>query len=289
LGAPQGVEQVLEQEVEQVFEQEQKLVQNPWWRFLAALLIGSAFIGLAIALGILIKRSDDNKSQNNPISSQISSQSKTSKTEPKLASIDKSNPVLSTSLSTSSPKPISNNNSSNLSTNQKEASNNSEKLAIKSSSQVTASGNLNTSINPKNSVSSKNSVSPKNGDRNISPSILPIANPDVEAIVFFPSEESQLTFNEEAKIDNFWTKVQGRRGIIQVSGHADKTGDYDYNLDLSQSRANEVVRLLRDRGLDNNYKITFEALSWLQPSRKNNTAADQAFNRRVVIQFKEQR
>jgi flagellar motor protein MotB len=49
------------------------------------------------------------------------------------------------------------------------------------------------------------------------------------------------------------------------------------------------VRLLRDRGLDNNYKLTFEALSWLQPLRKDFTAADQAFNRRVVIQFKEQR
>jgi flagellar motor protein MotB len=49
------------------------------------------------------------------------------------------------------------------------------------------------------------------------------------------------------------------------------------------------VRLLRDRGLDNNYKITLEALSWLQPLRKNNTTTDKAFNRRVVIQFKEQR
>ena len=286
--------QEADQEVDQALEQKHNSVQNPWWKLLAALLIGAAFIGSAIAFGILIKRSDDNKSQNKPISSQmpsqISSQSKTSKIEPKSASIDKSNPIsstsLSTSLSTSSTKP----SSSNLSTNQKEASNNSEKLAINSSSQVTSSGNLNTSINSKNSVSPKNSVSQtKNGDRNISPSILPIVNPDVEAIVFFPSEEFQLTFSEEAKIDNFWTKVQGRRGIIQVSGHADKTGEYDYNLDLSQSRANEVVRLLRDRGLDNNYKTTFQALSWLQPLRKNNTATDNAFNRRVVLQFKEQR
>jgi outer membrane protein OmpA-like peptidoglycan-associated protein len=95
--------------------------------------------------------------------------------------------------------------------------------------------------------------------------------------------------SEEAKIDDFWTKIQGKRGIIQVSGHTDKMGDYDYNLDLSQARANEVVNLLRDRGLDSNYKVTFEALSWLQPLRKDITATDQAFNRRVVIQFKELR
>ncbi len=42
-----------------------------------------------------------------------------------------------------------------------------------------------------------------------------------------------------------------------------------------------------DTGLDSNYKITFEALSWLQPLRKNSTAPDKAFNRRVVLQFKE--
>jgi outer membrane protein OmpA-like peptidoglycan-associated protein len=129
----------------------------------------------------------------------------------------------------------------------------------------------------------------KNSDRSINKSILPVTNPDAEIVVFFPSDESQLMSGEETKIEDFWTKIQGRRGIIQVSGHADRTGDYDYNLDLSQSRANEVVRLLRDRGLDGNYKVTFEALSWLQPLRKELTAKDNAFNRRVVIQFKEQR
>jgi outer membrane protein OmpA-like peptidoglycan-associated protein len=129
----------------------------------------------------------------------------------------------------------------------------------------------------------------KNSDRSINKSILPITNPDVEVVVFFLSDESQLISSEETKIEDFWTKIQGKRGIIQVSGHTDRMGDYDYNLDLSQARANEVVRLLRDRGLDGNYKVTFEALSWLQPLRKESTAKDNAFNRRVVIQFKEQR
>ena len=94
---------------------------------------------------------------------------------------------------------------------------------------------------------------------------------------------------EGTKIDKFLEKIQGRRGVIQVSGHADVTGDYTYNLDLSQARANEVVRQLRDRGIDNSYKITFEALSWLHPLRKNATTTDNAFNRRVVIQFQEQK
>ena len=172
------------------------------------------------------------------------------------------------------------------------SSNNSEKTTIDNSPKNASSGNLNNSKNiPKNELKNDPSsiTQNKTGDRSINSSILPITNPDVEVVVFFSSDESQLMSSEEAKIDNFWTKIQGKRGIIQVSGHADKMGDYDYNLDLSQARANEVVNLLRDRGLDGNYKVTFEALSWLQPLRKDITATDQAFNRRVVIQFKEQR
>ncbi|OYQ67773.1 hypothetical protein B9G53_00720 [Pseudanabaena sp. SR411] len=172
------------------------------------------------------------------------------------------------------------------------SSNNSEKTTIDNSPKNASSGDLNNSKNiPKNELKNDpgSITQNKTGDRSINSSILPITNPDVEVVVFFSSDESQLMSSEEAKIDNFWTKIQGKRGIIQVSGHADKMGDYDYNLDLSQARANEVVNLLRDRGLDGNYKVTFEALSWLQPLRKDITATDQAFNRRVVIQFKEQR
>ncbi|MBD2176557.1 OmpA family protein [Pseudanabaena sp. FACHB-1998] len=157
----------------------------------------------------------------------------------------------------------------------------------------TISSNVGVSVVKSNSTNSLNSNSlPKqtvDSSDKIKTSILPIANPDLEVTIFFPSDDAQLIPTEESKIDSFWTKIQGRRGLIQVSGHTDKTGDYDYNLDLSQARANEVVRFLRDRGLDSNYKVVFEALSWLQPLRKNNNVTDNAFNRRVVLQFKEQR
>ena len=272
-------------------EPEQSPVHNYWWKWVAALLIGLAFIGTAIAFSILIKRSDDNK--NKLPDQSMSSAIKESQLQPKSASINKSNPILpnsSTKSNSNIPENFTTNKSDRLGNQSTDNSSNnisnniSNKLAENSSRKIPHSSDLNSSVKPVNSVSP-----PKNSDRNISASILPIANPDVEAIVYFMSDESQLIFSEETKIDNFWTKVQGRRGIIQVSGHADKTGDYAYNLDLSQSRANEVVRLLRDRGLDNNYKVVFEAVSWLQPLRKNSTSTDQAFNRRVAIQFKEQK
>ena len=242
-------------------ESEQTPILSFWGKRLAALIIGAAFMGTAIAFAILIKRSDETKFQNQSLPNVI----KESMIDPPSASINKSqtnSSTKSTNRSAKSTKVIPNN----------------------------SSGGLNNATQPKNSDRLKTELS----DRNIGNSILPITNlpitnPEVEAIIFFPSDEFQLTPSEEIKIDNFWTKVQKRRGIIQVSGHADNTGTYAYNLDLSQARANEVVRLLRDRGLDNNYQVTFEALSWIKPLRNNSTANDYAFNRRVVIQFKEQK
>jgi outer membrane protein OmpA-like peptidoglycan-associated protein len=332
--------------------QEQEIANNQiaapssLWKILAGLLIGAAFIGTAIAFGILIQRSDDSKLQNQAVPKVI----KESVLEPKPDFANKTNNKLLTSAPKSStpnsnkatnpatskddnklngkPVKLSSNNSdkpldqssrnspnNNIGNNENNSlnnsgkvvgnipkkitgdisSNNSEKTTIDNSSKNVSSGDLNNVKNiPKNGLKNdSNSITQnKTGDRSISSinsSILPITNPDVEVVVFFSSDESQLMSSEEAKIDDFWTKIQGKRGIIQVSGHADKMGDYDYNLDLSQARANEVVNLLRDRGLDSNYKVTFEALSWLQPLRKDITATDQAFNRRVVIQFKEQR
>ncbi len=397
-------------------------ISHPWWKWLAAVFIGAAFIGTVIAFGILIKRADDTKLQNlsttnvnketdiNPqttnransqasnnaannnatnnnaakanlnssklndngssksstksqtlasssdqqksvidnsaTSSNFSNKSQTSvssndqqlakafndiqttkvassvMSSPNALHLDKSDssnksasiPVnnfvkmagdlaeknslhnllklSSTNSMNNSPKEL-NNSPSNLNNNfgkqpSDNSSNNAEKnIASKSVNDTSKNSASTNSSSIANNNSANSNV--RNSDRNISTSILPITNPDLEVTIFFPSDEAQLMPPEETKIDNFWSKIQGRRGIIQVSGHTDKTGDYAYNLDLSQARANEVVRLLRDRGLDNNYKITFEALSWLQPLRKNNTATDNAFNRRVVIQFKEQR
>jgi|688.fasta_scaffold46260_4 outer membrane protein OmpA-like peptidoglycan-associated protein len=346
-------------------------VQTYRWKWMAALLIGAAFMGIAIAFGILIKRSDDRSQENQTISIVNKDVKPNSKSDPinklnnnSLVTTVKSNPTSSNNNSSSLPntsskstaKPISRstNDSSIISeqnpinsvnnsaskpvrnpqktsdqttgnTSEKNTTNNfvvnnstvktpkestnlgvcdsfgicftdSNKLPVKNSSQSSRLNSTNSSVNSLVNPSANpsiNSLKPenqiKNSDRNTTASIVPISNPDVEAIIFFPSDDSQLMPTEGTKIDKFLAKIQGRRGVIQVSGHADVTGDYTYNLDLSQARANEVVKQLRDRGIDNSYKITFEALSWLHPLRKNATTTDNAFNRRVVIQFQEQK
>lgn len=325
-----------DQHVDQEIASNQIASPSSLWKILAALLIGAAFIGTAIAFGILIQRSDNSKLQNQALPKVINESELDTKTD----STDNANNNLLDSSTKSNPQnspkalnPVTNpttNPAASPSTNKqannklndiagKQSGNNSDKLLDRSSSNNLQNNEGNTGkiaiakpqkltgdvalatlvkygIVPKqkmgtqsSAVSTTQNKNSDRSDRSISKSILPITNPDAEIVVFFPSDESQLMSGEETKIEDFWTKIQGRRGIIQVSGHADRTGDYDYNLDLSQSRANEVVRLLRDRGLDGNYKVTFEALSWLHPLRKELTAKNNAFNRRVVIQFKEQK
>ncbi|PZV11213.1 MAG: hypothetical protein DCF20_19970 [Pseudanabaena sp.] len=375
--------------VDQEIANQEMETPSSLWRIVAALLIGAAFIGTAIAFGVLIQRADENKLQNQAMPNVINESVLEPNPDVTSNSISKANNNLPTSSTKSRPQnsnKASNNQEPNDKSNgrtDKQSGNNDDKLLDKSShnnslnseiniGKLTGDSSSNTSANKSNIVANvnppkttgdialstlvkygivprpkvsnqpaaipqpidqhyssgniaaktnKNNLSKntgtgdlnnspnvvksgsrnvlandptfttqnKTGDRNIDNSISPITNPDEEIIVFFPSDETQLVSGEESKIESFWTRIQGRRGIIQVSGHADRMGDYAYNLDLSQARANEVVRLLRDRGLDNNYKVTFEALSWLQPLRKDITAKDNAFNRRVVIQFKEQR
>ena len=373
-----------EPELNQESTNNQIPIQTYRWKWMAALLIGAAFMGIAIAFGILIKRSEDRSQENQAISiankkvkpnsksdstnklnnNSLVSTVKSNKSNPTSSNNNSSNlpnnsskstvkpiskstndssitinseqnPInsVSNSVNNSASKPVRNsqkpsdqtteNTSPKNTTNSfvvnnstvktpKESTNlgvcdsfgicftDSNKLPVNNSSPSSRLNSTNSLVNPSTNPSTNPSAKPsinslkpanqiKNSDRNTTASIVPISNPDVEAIIFFPSDDSQLMPTEGTKIDKFLEKIQGRRGVIQVSGHADVTGDYTYNLDLSQARANEVVKQLRDRGIDNSYKITFEALSWLHPLRKNATTTDNAFNRRVVIQFQEQK
>ena len=231
------------------------------WKILAGVLIGIAFVGTAIAFLILIKKSDDNKLQNR---------------NQAIPMVIKESFLQTQATVKTTAKPISKVVS-------KEQPNNSP---TRSSKPNLSSKNLSTNVSVSVTVDNPKKTT-GNASIDINKSIVPITNPDIEVVVFFTSDESQLIATEELKIDGFWAKIRSRKGVIQISGHTDKTGDYAYNLDLSQLRVNEVVRLLRDRGLDNNYQVTFEALSSLQPQSKQSTATDNALNRRVVIQFKE--
>ncbi|MEE3718877.1 OmpA family protein [Tumidithrix elongata RA019] len=142
-----------------------------------------------------------------------------------------------------------------------------------------ASSNASGNQGAKSPVTGGDSSNPS--DRNFSALV-----PDTQVIIYFPVNESSLTAAEFTKLNEFWSKIKNKKGVISVKGYTDSYGENTYNLGLSNARANEVIDQLRSMGLTENYKLTLEALGDLNPIKDNNTDTGRAFNRRVVVSFK---
>ena len=69
--------------------------------------------------------------------------------------------------------------------------------------------------------------------------------------------------------------------IVQVAGFTDSKGSFQYNKQLSQERAQNVVSVLTSQGLRN--RISAVGCSYNKPLVPNKTEAQRALNRRVEI------
>lgn len=69
---------------------------------------------------------------------------------------------------------------------------------------------------------------------------------------------------------------------IRIEGHTDSTGSEEYNLRLSQRRADAVKQLLVSRGVAD-YRITTIGYGESRPKASNATPAGRQLNRRVEI------
>jgi len=74
--------------------------------------------------------------------------------------------------------------------------------------------------------------------------------------------------------------------FIEVQGHTDNVGGYDYNIDLSNKRAAAVRLYLVDKGVTQD-RITSNGYGYNKPVASNDTKVGKAMNRRVefVITF----
>jgi outer membrane protein OmpA-like peptidoglycan-associated protein len=71
---------------------------------------------------------------------------------------------------------------------------------------------------------------------------------------------------------------------IIVQGHTDSDGSYDYNLLLSENRAESVLRRLNENLMDSGiYSFKTEAYGESRPRVSNETAENRQLNRRVEI------
>jgi outer membrane protein OmpA-like peptidoglycan-associated protein len=103
--------------------------------------------------------------------------------------------------------------------------------------------------------------------------------------VYFEFDRAELTSDAEATLNDIIADIQGRElGGITVAGHTDTAGPPDYNMQLSERRANNVAAELTRAGIPATI-ITTEAFgeTQLAVETPDNTPAQP--NRRATIDF----
>ena len=87
-------------------------------------------------------------------------------------------------------------------------------------------------------------------------------------------------------LDGIIDELMASDAKIVVVGHADGTpvlrGNHRSNWDLSQTRANSVVKYLKSKGIDA-ARIEAVGMAHTKPIAPQNTAAGRAMNRRVEV------
>ena len=110
--------------------------------------------------------------------------------------------------------------------------------------------------------------------------------PVTVAVVHFSSGQAALTKDAKAELDKAVDVIGKHSGSpIIVKGHADGNpvlrGKYQSNWDLSQDRANAVVKYLKDKGIDN--PIEAVARAHTEPIAPAFTSKGRTQNRRAEV------
>ncbi len=72
--------------------------------------------------------------------------------------------------------------------------------------------------------------------------------------------------------------------VVEIAGHTDNVGDDQYNLELSEARAQTVVSYLLSKGV-NASSVTGRGYGETQPVGDNNSASGRAKNRRIEMRI----
>lgn len=69
---------------------------------------------------------------------------------------------------------------------------------------------------------------------------------------------------------------------IQVNGHTDSVGTFNYNIQLSEKRAKSVVDYLQNKGIEKN-RMTYKGFGFTKPIAENQSQEGKKLNRRTEI------
>ncbi len=101
--------------------------------------------------------------------------------------------------------------------------------------------------------------------------------------VYFDFGKSVLGKDEQARLDEtIGTLSSAKNYVVEVEGYADRTGNRDYNVALSQQRADAVLRYLAVHNVPPR-KIHVVAIGSEDPGAENKTREQRKENRRVDV------
>jgi peptidoglycan-associated lipoprotein len=106
-------------------------------------------------------------------------------------------------------------------------------------------------------------------------------------VVFFGTNSSKLRepiLESLGQIGDYLSSNPGQWGRVEVTGHADRRGSYQYNLKLSKKRA-ESVKTALVSGDSLGERVRVEGYSYSKPEDPGNNPAAWAKNRRVEVVF----
>jgi outer membrane protein OmpA-like peptidoglycan-associated protein len=114
----------------------------------------------------------------------------------------------------------------------------------------------------------------------------PPAQPLPESgLVYFDFDKADLNTEAQATMDRVIADIQGRElGGITVGGHTDTAGPPDYNMELSQRRANTVAAELVRSGIPATI-VTTEAFGETDLAVETPPDTPEQANRRATIDF----
>jgi OmpA-OmpF porin, OOP family len=105
--------------------------------------------------------------------------------------------------------------------------------------------------------------------------------------VYFPVNKTELTAEYKQALDELARKAQAAKGyVIEITGHADSSGNLERNRVLSQQRADAVVRYLQENHeIPLRRMVTPFGFGQMKPVAENATPEGRRQNRRVEVKI----
>jgi outer membrane protein OmpA-like peptidoglycan-associated protein len=107
--------------------------------------------------------------------------------------------------------------------------------------------------------------------------------------IYFDFDKDELTDEAIKELDDVYSLLRKNKAMyLEIDGHADIIGNGEYNVNLSQRRAQRVIDYLVKKGIAAD-RLTIKAYGSTQPAADNETEEGRAQNRRVEFQVLEKR